>query len=139
MSPIRVRDTGTPGKIYSNPWRGKVDHTAQIAIDITALTSDEVDATGFLKPGVPFTQAGALVGAGDVVFGCTIEPLDVLNLLPFSTVTWAAALAAAGVQQIALGTIGQINRAIIEANLERVLTADEIAGFGKAGCLVHLL
>lgn len=139
MSPIQVRDLGSPGKIYLNPWRGKIDHTAQIAVDITALTDDEVDAQGYLKPGVPLTQAGTLVGAGDVVFACTIEPLNVLNLNPLAPVAFATALAAAGTQQMGVGTIGQVNRAIIEANLERVLTADELAGFAAAGCLIHLL
>ena len=98
-----------------------------------------MDSFGYLKPGVAFTAAGVLIPAAGVVFGVTPESLDVLHILPYSGITFAAALAAAGVQQLAVVTIGQVNRKIMEDNLGRVLTANEIAGFGLAGCLIKLL
>lgn len=138
--PIRVRDLGVAGKVYSNPFRGKADYTHQMAVDITALTAAEVDAYGYLKPGVPLQKTGALVSApGQVIFGVVPEALNVLNLNVMNPDTFANALAAAGVQQIAVVTIGQVNKAIIEENLGRALTADELAAFAAAGCTIKLL
>lgn len=126
------RQVSEAGKVYGRVFVGKAEYSSQIAVDITALTDDEIDDQGFIKPGVPLTKAGALAGAGDVVHGVTFEPLDVLHLLPFSGVTKAAAIAAAGTQEIAVGTIGQVNRAIIEDNLGRALTVDEVAAFADS-------
>lgn len=138
--PVRMnKNISAAGVIYGRPVVGPANHTAQISVDITLLTANEVDSQGFLKPGVPFAANGILVGAAVPVFGIVPEPLDVLHIPPFTTLTFAAALAAAGVQQLAVVTIGQVNRKIIEDNLGRVLTANEIAGFGLAGCLIKLL
>lgn len=138
--PVRFNKNVTaPGTIYGRPFVGPVNHTSQIAVDITVLTANEVDSFGYLKPGVPFTAAGALAGAAVVIHGVVMEPLDVLHIVPYNAITFAAALAAAGVQQLTVGTIGQVNRKIIEDNLGRVLTANELAAFAAAGCLVKLL
>lgn len=138
--PMRMRNNITaPGSIYGRPFIGPTDYPSQIAVNITVLTANEVDSMGFLKPGVPFSAAGALVGAAVPVWGVIPEPIDVLHLAPYDTNSWAAALAAAGTQQITVITVGQVNRKIIEDNLGRVLTANEIAGFGLAGCLIKLL
>jgi hypothetical protein len=113
---------------------GPVNHTSQIAVNIAALTAAEVDSKGWLKPGVPLEKDGTLIlAAAGIVHGVTIEPLKVANG------NAAGDLTAAGVQQIAVATICQVNRAIVEKNLGRVLTANEIAGFGLAGSLVKLL
>jgi len=133
------KNISAAGSIYGRPFVGPTNHFAQISVDITLLTAAEVDSQGFLKPGVPFSAAGTLVGAAVPVFGVTPEPLDVLHIPPFSTLTFAAALAAAGTQQLAVCIIGSVNRKIMEDNLGRVLNANEIAGFGLAGCLVKLL
>lgn len=132
--PISSRVVSVGGDVYGHPWRGMVEHTDQIVINVTALTANEVDADGWLKPGVPFSKAGALVGAGVAVWGCTIEPIKV------ATGNTAPELAAASAAfPIAIGTIGQVNRKVIEDNLGRVLTANEIAGFALAGSTVKLL
>lgn len=134
------RVTSAAGKVYGMPFVGIAEYPAQIAVNIAALTVNEVDTQGFLKPGVAFTKAGVLPGVAPAyVFGVTPEPLDVLHLLPFSGVTWAAALAAAGTIDIVVITIGQVNRAIIEDNLDRVLTANELAAYVAAGSTIKLL
>ena len=143
--PNVVRKGPAAGKIYGRPFRGEVDHTAQIKVDLTALTSREIDAYGYLKPGVPLKKDGTLVsGAAQVVFGVTIEPINVLQLYPpqgpLSAGDLTTAIAAAATDfEVAVGTIGQVVQAVIEDNLEAVLTANEIAGFGLAGCHVILL
>lgn len=37
---------------------GPMNHTAQIVLDVSTLTSNEVDANGYLKPGVPLNRQG---------------------------------------------------------------------------------
>lgn len=143
--PNVVRKGPAAGQIYGRPWRGIVEYVAQISVSITGLTSREIDGYGFLKPGVPLKADGTLIsGAAQVVFGVTIEPLDVLNLYhptsPISGATLTAAIAAAtSPQQVVVGTIGQVLQDVIEDNLGAVLTANEIAGFNLAGSLIHLL
>lgn len=102
--------------------------------------------TPYNGPGVNFTiNAGgtafvagdqytiALV-ASDAVYGCTIEPVKVA--LTGSATDIAAASTAV---DVTVGTIGQINRDILEDNLGRALTAGEIAGFGLAGSRIVLI
>lgn len=138
--PVRFnKNISAAGSIYGRPFVGPTNHPSQISVDITLLTAAEVDSQGFLKPGVPFTAAGVLAGAAVAIHGVTPEAYDVLHIPPFSTLTFAAALAAAGVQQVTVMTIGQVNRKIMEDNLGRVLTANELAAFAAAGCLIKLL
>jgi hypothetical protein len=62
--PIRATyPSNTPGDVYASPFRGKVEHTAQIPVNITALNNTVVDSDGYIKPGTPLTAAGGLVGA----------------------------------------------------------------------------
>lgn len=133
MSPLTRRSLMDSGEIYPLPFVGPYDHTHAIAVDLSALTADEIDADGYLKPGVPLSAAGALVGVGVPVFGVTIEPLKVADN------NEAATIAALGTIDIAVATIAQVNRAVIEDILGRALTADEVAGFSLADCHVILL
>jgi len=126
--------TSVGGKILGNPWRGLIEHQHQYRVNIADLTTGEVDADGYIKPGVPLSSANPAgrVTAGRVE-GCTIESIKV------AASNSPAALTAAGVIELTIGTIGQVNRKIIEDNLGRPLTAAEIAGFTAPGCLVKLL
>lgn len=133
--PIRFNPaSATAGELYGNPFVGPLGHTAQIAVDLNSLTDDEIDAQGYLKPGIPLSKVGALVGAGVAVFGVTIEPLKVAADNEAATIA-----ALSGAAQVAVGTIGQVNRDVIEDNLGRALTADEVAGFAVAGSTIKLL
>lgn len=138
--PVRMNPSKTgKGSIYGRPFVGPTDHPAQIQVNIAALSVNEVDAQGFLKPGVPFTKAGILPGAAPAfVFGVTPEPIDVLHMY-WGGPDWATALAAAGTIELVVMTIGEVNRKIIEDNLGRVLTANELAAFTAAGSHIVLL
>lgn len=132
--PIRVRNAVTVGgDTHQSPFVGPVDHTVSIAVPIGVLTADEVDANGYLKPGLPLTAAGARIGVGGAVYGCVVEATKV------ATGNDAAALTAAGSPQVTVALIGTVNRDVLEDNLGRVLTADEVAGFSAAGSLIKLL
>lgn len=131
--PIRVNNAVTVGgSSVEPPWVGPVNHTVAIPIDVTALTNKEVDDNGYLKAGTPFLRTGLLVTAG-AVYGCIHENTKVA---PSNS---AADLAAAGSPQVTVVLIGAVNRAILEDNLGRVLTAAEIAGFALAGSTLRLL
>lgn len=131
--PMRSQVNSVAGQVYGRAAVGVTEHAAQRAINVAALTANEVDSDGYLKPGVPFDVAGALVGAAAYVFGVTIEPIKVAidNTGPNLT--------AAGIVQVTLQCIGMVNRAIAESNLGRVYTANEIAGFALAGSKLVLL
>lgn len=131
--PLQVTATAAPGASPHSPFVGPMNHTMTVPVAVGALTTAEVDANGYLKAGVPFSAAGALVGAAVPVFGVTPEAIKV------ATTNAAADLTAAGTVRVTVGTVGQVNRALMESSLGRVLTANEIAGFGLAGCRIHLL
>lgn len=125
--PMRVTNpAGTnSGTAMGNPFIGDADGPIAIAINVAALTVNEVDANGYLKPGVPFLRSGALVTAG-ATYGVTIESIKVANS------NSATDLTAAGVVEVTVFTNGMVSRAIMEDNLARVLTAAEVTGFSTA-------
>lgn len=127
--PMRVEDRSQGGVGYATPFVGPVDHTEVIVVDLASMTAAEVDAKGYLKPGVPLAADGKLVGEDGVVHGVTIEPLKVTDA---SGDRYSS-------MPVALAVIGAVNKDIIEDNLGRALTADEVAGFSAAGCLIRLI
>lgn len=131
--PVRVTVDSGGGQDLANPFVGPVNHTVGIQVALSTMTTGEIDKYGYLKPGLPLTKAGAKIAAAGFVFGVTVEAVKVAanNL--------AATIAALGTQEAAVATIGQVNRKIAEANLMRVYTAAEIAGFDLAGCKLVLL
>lgn len=134
MSPILQRRVSTGDSIYSSVFVGPVDHPASVRVTPSALAAGVVDAHGYIPSGFPLAKDGTTVGAGEAVFGCTIEAVKVA---PSGS---AADLAAAtDPVDVTVGTIGQVNRDILEDNLGRVLTAAEIAGFGLAGSHLVLI
>jgi hypothetical protein len=131
--PIRVTQPAAADSVYNDPFVGPVQHTVAIPVPLSGLTTAEVDSKGWLKPGVPLTRAGALVGAAAAVYGVTVEAIKV------AAGNDAPSLAAAGTVEVAVAQIGILNRAIGEKNLGRVYSANEIAGFALAGSLIKLI
>ena len=129
--PITVRAVTTETGTYGHPFVGPVDHTDVVKVDISALTTDEVDEDGYLKPGVPFLQTGLLVTAG-AVYGVTMEPIKI------ATGNTSTILNAATDCFVAVGTHGVVNRDIIEDNLGRALVSAELTGFTTAPCTIKL-
>lgn len=107
---------------YESPFLGPVDHLLGVKITLSALTSREIDAQGYLKPGIPFLKTGALVTAG-AVYGVTVEEVKVAEDNAPATI---AALVAT---EVALALEGTINRAVAEDMLGAPYTAPELAGF----------
>jgi len=132
--PLRAKSLASGGDVYGYPFVGPINHTGTVRVDVSALTSDEIDENGYLVPGVPLKVDGTLVsGTGEVIYGVVIEAIKVAE-------GNAAGDIAAGVDQdVALALIGVVNRDIVEDNLGRVLSADEIAAFAAAGSSMRLL
>lgn len=134
MPPKVQRNLVAASQDYANPMVGPVNHTHQLAVNVAVLTAAEVDTKGYLKPGVIFDKAGILVGAAPAFnYGIVVAPVKV------AASNAAADLTAAGVQRVAVCRIGIVNGDIVEDNLGRVLSANELAGFERAGTHLGLV
>jgi hypothetical protein len=133
--PLRVVKTAG-GTVYGPVFIGKILGMQQVVVDISELTIDEVDADGFLKPGVPFKKDGTLADGtgGEFIYAVNPEPIRVVEYVPTNV------LLAADTDTIpvGMGTIGEVNRDVAEDNMGRAYTANELAAFNAAGSMIHL-
>lgn len=134
--PIMVSNPAAEANSYGNPLVGPAEYRDVVVLDISDLTVDEVDPLNYVKPGVPLSKAGDLVGSGVPVYGVVMEATKLKHAT--SPATNVSLAADTGTMQIAVCTHGIVNRDIVEDNLGRALTADEIAGFALAGSNLHL-
>jgi hypothetical protein len=127
--PLGVSTT-TGGLAHSPVFVGEIKGTDVVKLDISDLTTKEVDPDGYIKPGVPLDKSGNTIGSGVAVWGTTIEAIKI----PHATIppTDVSLAADTGTCFITVG-FGLVNRDIAEDNLGRALTSDEIAGFDLAG------
>lgn len=121
--PITTRTLLTGAQAYAPVFDGTVEHTAQIAVNITLLTNAEIDSLGYLKPGVPFTSGGVLVtsprtkstiaqgtnvGTGDGTIGAATGGYGMPTETITATFTTTGATAKADVVGTKSGYIGQL-------------------------------
>jgi hypothetical protein len=66
MMPLSVTNT-VAGTIHPSPFLGPIDHAVPVRVDVSELTSDEVDTHGFLKPGVILTREGLLPSSDGII------------------------------------------------------------------------
>lgn len=130
--PMKVTNPLTEGtSVYALPFVGPfAEHTMPVRVSVAALATGEVDANGYLKPGVPLNRAGGLVTTG-VAFGAVCGPTKVAASDSVTDRT------AAGTVTVIVSTHCQLNRDALEDILGRVLTAAELAGL-PAGHTVTL-
>lgn len=76
--PIAITKT-TGGTTYASPFVGRVDHFLAAKVDVSALTNTQVDANGFLKPGVVLTITGVV--PGDTVGTAQVETATVVGTI----------------------------------------------------------
>lgn len=137
--PPRITRNAEAGQDYGNPFVGPVDHTNQLAVDVGLLTAAEVDANGYIRPGLPLAADGTLIGiAPDYAYGAVVEATKVAEGNT-QLQRDAAGPAGDGIVRIAVARSGLLNRDIVEDNLGRVLSADEIAGIGAASSRLALV
>jgi hypothetical protein len=129
------KTTGTT--TYAPVFLGEILAMEQILVDVSELTTDEVDADGWLKPGVPFKQDGTLADGSGVIYAVNPEPqnLHLATVPPTNTSLGNDTKT----YPLGMGTMGTVNRDVIEDNLGRALTANELTAFGAAvGCKINL-
>ena len=137
--PLKNSVLTTPGQVYGRPFDGPTNFQVQGVIDITALTSAEVDSDGYIKPGVPLREIstgvfGLVNGAAQVIRAMVPESIKVANGNAAGDLS-----AASNAFPIGLYTRTQARRPIIEDNLGRVLSANELAAFAAAGSTITLV
>lgn len=126
---MEITQTQAGGDVYASPFIGPVDLRRQLNVDVTALTNTVVDSNGYLKPGTPLQYDGTLVDGASQIAGIVVEAQKV------AAGNDATSIAAGGTKMVAIATHGNANKKIIEDNLGRVLSANEIAAIG-AGHIV---
>lgn len=135
--PAHIKKTAG-GTTYGPVFIGDILGMQQVVVDISTLTTDEVDADGYLKPGVAFQKDGTLVsaGSGQFVYAVNHEEQNLrMAVLPPTngtlsgdTRTWPLGMA----------TIGEVNRDIAEDNMGRAYNSNELVAFNAAGSMIHL-
>lgn len=133
---IQITKTGG-GMTHTSAFVGPTNHTLHLDIDVSTLTTNEVDVDGRLKPNVPFDKNGARITAiavGTYVFGATVEASKIVAKNP----TNATLAADTRKVTVAVATQGQINRSIARDTLGRSYTAAEIAAFEAPGSRITL-
>jgi hypothetical protein len=124
--PLLTRTLTTGGTVYADPFVGVPGPAAHVKIDLSGLTTSEVDSLGNLKPGVPLTSAGVLVGSSGIAHIVINEPTPLnLGTIPPTNTTLGSET---GDHLVAGPISGYLNLDIIEDNLGRALTSDEKAG-----------
>jgi hypothetical protein len=130
--PLQI-STVAGNHLYASPMVGPVDHVLHKKVDISGLTTDEVDAEGFLKPGVVFKESAGLlilVGAAAGAIFIVHEAVRLPITLPRDNTTLAAET---GDCFVGVATHGLVNRDIAEDNMGRAYTANELTSFVTAG------
>jgi hypothetical protein len=128
--PLRKETLGTARQFEDGTvgFLGPIDHTISIPVDLTQFTNKEIDDDGYLKPYIPLDRAGAMIGGSPAfVFGVTVERRKVADDNATDTI------AALGTEDIAVALICCVVRDIAEDVLDRAYTANELAGFDRAG------
>lgn len=132
-----IEITNTAGGIaYPNPFTSQINDTGHVKLDTSTMTADtgsggEVDAYGYLKPGVPLKSDGTLVsGSSQVVYGVTMHPIK----LPGRTSGSSPALSGDTTDPIiGVALSGTINRDAAEDILGRAYSANELAALTAGG------
>lgn len=124
------------GTTYAPVFLGDILAMEQLPVDVSELTTAEVDQDGFLKPGVAFKQDGTRPDGSGHVYAVNHEPQNLhLDTIP---PTDASLLADTKTWPTGMGTMGTVNRDVMEDILGRALSANELAAFAAAPCKINL-
>jgi hypothetical protein len=130
-----TKTSGTTG--YGPPFT-KLLSEQQVVVDVSELTTAEVDADGYLKPGVAFKKDGTVADgtAGEFIYAVNPEP----QFLHHTTIPPTDVSLAADTRTVPLGmgTMGEVNRDVAEDNMGRAYNANELAAFNAAGSHISL-
>jgi hypothetical protein len=127
--------TVTQNQSYGNPFIGDVGQVEHIKLDVSVLTTDEVDSNGYLKPGVLLKSTGVLPDgtASEYIWGATPEAYKLPGRTGNSSLGSDTTDPLVPVVRDCL-----INRDIWEDNMGRAMTAYELAAIARAGSHVKI-
>jgi hypothetical protein len=132
---MKISSVADAGEVHPNPFVGPVNHTVALLVDVSTLTTDEVDNYGYLKPGVILQANGdKITGASQIAYGAVVEAVQVA---PAGSDDTALAAITTDVE-VAVGLFVLLNRDILEDSLGRVLSANELAAIDVAGSHVAI-
>ena len=131
--PMQRKSVLAAGDVIASPFLGPCKLGVAIVVDPDTFATGEVDANGYLKPGVPLKRDGTLVAATQAVYGCVAEAVKIANSNSAGDRTAAPNI------EVTVYLDAFVNRAVLEDILGRVLTAAEIAGFDLAGSQCKLV
>lgn len=139
--PLKKRTPMAEAATYGDIFVGPYNHTHAVLVDVSTLTLDvgsggQVDDQGYLRPGsviqIDASGTGGAIGdvptAADQRAGIVPEPIKILED--------GELVASAADVQVALALNCSVNRAIVEDNLGRALTAAEIGALAQGGILL---
>lgn len=133
--PMHVKKTAAPS-LYSPVFVGEILAMDQVLVDVSELTTDEVDADGWLKPGVMFKQDGTQPDGSGAIYAVNPEPQNLhLDTIPPTNTSLSNDTKT---YPLGMATMGMVNRDLIEDNLGRALTANEVTAFATAPCKIIL-
>lgn len=130
---------------YGSPFIDGPRDVEEAKVDISGMTyadgsGGEVDADGYLIPGVPLKLSGGLLvlcdgTSGESVYGVVVAPVKVPGV---TRVAADADLDALTDFPVAVARGGLVNRDMGEDNMGRAYSANEIAAFAAAGSRLAL-
>ena len=125
LSVVKTAGTTT----YGHPLVGDSGPLLQVVVDISELTTANVDADGFIVPGTSFKSDGTQPDGSGFMYAMVVEPIKIIDYVPTDV------LLAADTATIPVGCAvgGVINRDVVEDNLGRAMTANELAAAVAAG------
>lgn len=134
MPPI-TSSTTNEGTRYGFPFLGNIDERLSERLDVSTLhDTGLVDANGYLKPGSPLRLSSQLLvpvdGADQKVRGITFEAIKVAKSNSATDLNNADDL------DVVVAVIGTVDRAIVENNLGRVLSANEVTAIENANLVL---
>ena len=118
---------------YASPFQSGADgNNVHVKVDVSALTSREVDANGYLKPGVPLVQGTGVLptAAGDVVVMVEEATKIAENNTGLASIT--------ADPFIGCRVYGTVNHDMLADILGAELTAGEIAAINGGGSRLRL-
>lgn len=136
MPPISSKTIAEESDRYGFPFIGDISERLSERLDISELhDTDFVDSDGYLIPGTPFRLNGSqnlvpIDGADQEVRGITLEAVKVAESDSETD------LDAADDFDVVIVTAGTVDRAIVEGNIGRSLSTNEIDAINEAKRLV---
>jgi len=132
-----VKITNTDGYLtYSPVHIGPADDVLSERLDVSALDSNQVDSNGFIIPGAVLKLENQLLVPVDGTANEGQQARVVLYPVKVADSNSGADLAAANDVDVVSLLIGTLDRGIMEDNLDRALSANEVTALNESRMVI---